>query len=238
MAALLLFLFVSSFSYAQAEDVAATLYDLQTNRAKKIFTLSVDLTFEGGHLRSTARYQTPEGELAVEEKGSIRGAKLLEYEIYRKQTNEKGRISIQGETISFEYEKDGVKKVASEKVRGETLSSANFNAYIQENWDSLVAGKELDIRYAVWDRLETVGFSLKKINEMQNEGERWLELRMKPSSFVIAALVDPIHLWYGLGDKKLKLMKGRVPPKILKEGRWRDLDAEVVYENGLKSVSK
>lgn len=238
MVALMLTLLISGFSYAQADGLSATLYDLKTNRTKKIFSLTVDLVSDGDLLRSTARYKNLEGGLAVEERGSVRGAKLLDYEIQRIQTNEKGRISIRGTTVSFEYEKDGVKKIASEKIRGDILSSANFNAYVRENWDSLVAGKSLDIRYAVWDRLETVGFSLKKINEIGNEGEKWIELRMKPSSFIIAALVDPIHLWYGVEDKKLKVMKGRVPPKIMKEGHWRDLDAEVVYEDSLKSVSK
>lgn len=217
----------------------ATLYDLKSNRQKSLFTLNVDLAPDAAGFRTQTEFRDGDGKLAVIEKGLIKGAEILSYEIEQKQTGETGRFSVKEGRIFFEYEgPGGKKKTADEKVGGFVLSTPNFNAFVEKNWDSLVSGKAHDVRFAVWDRLETVGFTLQKVDEKTLAGDRWIELRMKPTSFIISALVDPIHLWYSSSDKKLQVMKGRVAPKLHKDGKWKDLDAESVYTYDQKSVSK
>lgn len=228
-----------------AQDLSqAKVYDLKSERKKQLYTLQVQVTPKDDGTRTEAVYKDMDGREAVREEGVIQGAQLVSYQITQKQTQEKGRIFVEGDKIKFEYEgPQGKRKSAEEKLKNPTLCTANFNAFVRENWDELAAGKAIDVRFAVWDRLETVGFTLQGIGVQEHNGERWIELRMKPSSFLIAALVDPIHLWYGENDKNLMLMKGRIAPKLRQGKKWRDLDAEVVYsyatkvETG-KSVSK
>lgn len=226
------------FGFAQ-QTLNANLYDLKSNQQKKLFTLDIAVTpAEDGAFRTQAQYRDLDGKVAVTETGHIKDAEIQSYEIQQSQTGEVGRFRVENGKIFFEYEGKGKKKSSEEKVSGFVLSTSNFNAFVSKNWDRLNQGKAVDVRFAVWDRLETVGFTLEKRGAVEKDGEKWMELRMKPTSFVIAALVDPIHLWYSQTDKQLRLMKGRVAPKQMQSGKWKDLDAEVVYTKGQKSVSK
>lgn len=237
------FLWVLIFSYSFAQEkISAVLYDLNSNQTKKLYTLDIELTPKDSVTSSQVFYRDLDGKVVVHETGLFSGDELQEYTIERPQTNEKGRIQVREGRVFFEYEgADGKKKIDDEKLKGQVLCSTNFNAFVRKNWEQLSAGKAFSIRYAVWDRRETVGFTLEKMGESEHDGKKWLEIRMKPTSFVIAALVDPVHLWYSMDDKKLLLLKGRVPAKKQIDGHWKDLDAEVVYAANTKdqtAVSK
>lgn len=235
---LLVALLFPVFGFAQ-QTLNANLYDLKSNQQKKLFTLDIAVTpTDVGAFSTQAQYRDLEGKVAVTETGYVKEAEIQRYEIQQNQTGEVGRFRVENGRIYFEYEGKGKKKTSDEKVSGFVLSTSNFNAFVAKNWEPLSQGKALDVRFAVWDRLETVGFTLQKRGEMEKDGEKWMELRMKPTSFVIAALVDPIHLWYSHADKQLRLMKGRVAPKQLHNGKWKDLDAEVIYTKDQKTVSK
>jgi hypothetical protein len=221
------------------QKIAAQLYDLKSERKQKLYDLAVNFSPQGPEILVQGDFQGVDGKPAVTEKGVILGDKLIRYEIVRTQTNEKGRITVDGEQIQFEYEgADGKKKTSDEKAKGFILCSSNFAAFVKSHWEQFQKGESVSVRYAVWDRLETVGFTLRKVGEKELDGEKMMELQMKPTSFVIAALVDPVHFWYAEKDKNLRVMKGRVPVKQMKDGKWKDLDAEVVYTMVQSSVSK
>lgn len=221
------------------QKIAAQLYDLKSERKQKLYDLAVNFTPQGEETLVHGEFRDTEGKTAVTEVGVIRKDNLVRYEIVRSQTNEKGLIAVEGEKIKFEYEgADGKKKTAEEKAKGFILCSSNFAAFVKSHWEQFQKGESVSVRYAVWDRLETVGFTLRKVGEKEVDGEKTMELQMKPTSFVIAALVDPVHFWYAEKDKNLRVMKGRVPAKQLKDGKWKDLDAEVVYTMVQSSVSK
>lgn len=234
---LIILLFPLTLSAQQ--KIAAQLYDLKSERKQKLYDSTVNFSPQGDEILVQNEFRDTEGKVAVTEKGVVRGDKLVRYEIVRSQTNEKGRISIDGDTIQFEYEgADGKKKASEEKAKGFILCSSNFAAFVKSHWDQFQKGESVSVRYAVWDRLETVGFTLRKIGEKEINGEKTIELQMKPTSFVIAALVDPVHFWYAESDKNPRVMKGRVPPKQMKDGKWKDLDVETVYTQVQSSVSK
>ncbi|MFN7728679.1 MAG: hypothetical protein ACK5P7_05955 [Bdellovibrio sp.] len=68
-----------------------------------------------------------------------------------------------------------------------------------------------------------------KTGEEDVSGQKALVLRMKPSSFIIAALVKPIIFKYASDGSRLLEMNGRVAPKQKSGDSFKDLDAEVVY---------
>jgi hypothetical protein len=88
----------------------------------------------------------------------------------------------------------------------------------------LRAGASVPVRLAVLDRLETIGFDLTAVDAAPGT----TRVRMTPSSFVIAWVVDPITFTFD-ATGKLTQLEGRVPPKLLERGRLRDLDARVEY---------
>ena len=52
---------------------------------------------------------------------------------------------------------------------------------------------------------------------------------MKPSSFLVGMLVDPVYFTFESGTGKLVRLEGRVPPKVRAGKGWRDFDARVEY---------
>ena len=212
------------------ETVTATLYGIKTNPDKVLFTSAFQAKTEGSRIDSQVIYKDAQGQVAVTERAQLEGTQIVSYEMDRPQTQEKGAFQVKEGTIYFSYEgPDGKKKSNEEKLKGSLVSSANFNVFVLSKWDELATGKSVEVRFAVWDRLETVGFTLQKTGEPEKNGKKTMELRMKPTSFVIAALVDPVFFWYAIDSKKMQSMKGRVSPKIQENGKWKDLDATVVY---------
>jgi len=230
MKVLVLFSLLFGFTLAHAETVTGEVFEMKSNFSKKLFTMDIQVDTQDGMKKTLAVYKDLQGQPAVEEKGVVKGtAELVSFDVDQKQTGEKGRIEVQDDKVLFTYEKDGKKKTSDEKLKGPVVTPANFNFYIGDHWNEISVGKEIEIRFGVWFRLETVGFKIFKVGETQKDGRKLIQLRMKPSSFVIAAIVDPLNLWYTEDGKKLVELSGRVSPKIKKGDSWKDLDADVRY---------
>ncbi len=230
---MILFLTILFPMLAGAQTITeGTLFELKSNRANALFKSRIEVAENASKQETTSVVHTDlAGKVVVREEGLLQGAKLISYSIERSQTGEKGSIRVEDGKVYFEYEDSkGNKRKDSEKIKGQVVCSANFLPFVKEQWDRILTGQDVDVRFAVWDRLETVGFTIKKMGEQMYEGKKLIELRMKPTSFVIAALVDPLYFLVDAESKDLRLMKGRVPPKQLVGGSWKDLDAEVIYK--------
>lgn len=219
---------LSHFALAN-EHATAEVFEQKTNFGKKLFDMDIQVTDKDGVSNTVALYKDLNGQVAVEEKGIVKGDQMVSFDVDQRQTQEKGHIEIEGDKAVFTYEKDGKKKTSEEKIKGSFLTAANFNYFIATHWKELTSGETVEVRFAVWFRLETVGFKIFKTGEAERNGQKLVTLRMKPSSFVIAALVDPLNLSYSADGKHLMELSGRVAPKLLKNGSWKDLDADVRY---------
>lgn len=216
---------------AHAEIVTGEGYEQKTNFGKKLFDLDIKVDRANGLTRTTATYKDLKGQPTVEEKGVVKGDELISFDVDQMQIKEKGRIEVQGDKILFTYEKDGKKKTAEEKLKKPFLTPANFNLYVSNHWADFSSGKEVEVRFAVWFRLETVGFKIFKVGETLKGSQKLIQLRMKPSSFVIAALVDPLNLWYTEDGQKLIELSGRVSTMLPDGMGFKDLDADVRYNH-------
>ena len=227
------FLLLMLLAFSQslfAETVTADIFQQKTGFTKKLFYLDLASQEVDGQTRVLAVYKDLQGEVALTETGVFKKDLLISFEVDQKQTQEKGRIEVQGEKVLFTYEKDGKTKTAQEKLRQPLLTTANFSAFVKDHWREVTTESGVDVRFAVWFRLETVGFKIFKVKEVQKLGQTWVQLRMKPSSFVIAALVDPLDLWYSADSKQLMEMSGRVSPKLKTGSAFKDLDSDVRYK--------
>ncbi len=124
---------------------------------------------------------------------------------------------------------DGKVEKSDEKLAKTLVVPANFQKFVRDNWADLTSGKTVDFRYGVWFRKETVGFEIFKIKVAKVADQDAVVLKMKPSSFLISALVDPVIFTFALDGSKLLEMDGRVAPKQEVAGKFKDLDADVVY---------
>jgi hypothetical protein len=214
-------------------DHTGEIFEMGSKRAKKVYDYEHSTEDkEGGVQEVKGSFKDLKGELIFEEKALIKGSELIKDEIDQRQLKQKATIEKAGNEVVFTLtDSDGKTKTSKEKVKGSLVVPATFTAWVRENWDRLVKGETVEFRFAVWDRLETVGFEMTKVSEETVNEKKTFTFKMKASSFIIAALVDPILFTYSDKGERLLSYVGRVAPKIPKaKGGWGDLDAEIVYK--------
>lgn len=168
-----------------------------------------------------------DGSLAATETVTYDGGRVVKMELDHKQTGELGFFEIKGDKVYFSLTKDGKTKQADEALESNTVSTDETSPFIQKNWDALMKGETLNIRFPVISRLETVGFKFFK----DREDGKYVYVKMKPSSFVIAALVKPLTFKFEKeGEQRLIEVDGRVTPKRREGNSWKDLDAIFVMK--------
>lgn len=184
-------------------------------------------------------YTDPAGKPAARERVVYDRGRLISYELDEWQINARGRALIEdnarGEPrhIRFEYttgqREKARTKTARERYRGEVLVNDMIPDFIQSNWQKLEAGDKLKVRYIVVPRRETVGFTFSKVEETTWRSHPVVRIRMSPSSFFIAALVDPIYfLVEKEGEHRVLAYLGRTVLKTKKGNK--NLDALNVFE--------
>jgi hypothetical protein len=185
-----------------------------------------------GTRQSRMVYSYPNGEVAVIEEAKFDATGgLLYFERQQNQIGEKGHIRV-GSEIQFSYTRSGQdEKTDSEALAPNFLVGPMITAFVQKRWDQILSGDIIATRFGVLERLETVGFDYQKVREEKSGGTDIIVVRMKPSSFIIAALVDPLYFSFRKSDKRLLSIRGRVIPKIKEGGKFVDLDAELVFED-------
>lgn len=213
------------FTSTAAADYTGEIYEMGSNKTKKLFSIKVEQKVNGELEETLATVTGADGKVAIIEKTQVKGNEVVHFEIDQKQLETTATIDPGTEKILFTKTKDGKKKEDDEKRKDTFVITGNFQKFIASRWPDISAGKTVEFRYGVWDRMETVGFEIKKVAD---EG-KLVVLKMKPSSLIIAALVNPIEFKFSSDGKRLHEMKGRVGPKQMVGGKWKDLDAETVY---------
>lgn len=128
---------------------------------------------------------------------------------------------------------DGAKneKVIHDNAR--TVIDAGFDAYIQLNWDKLVAGKRLKFDFAMPNRLSSVQLELRQIKGSESPvyeagvGSEWIYFRITPAKMFISLFADPIHLAYDPNGKYLMRFHGR---SNIDDDRGGPQDVRIEYE--------
>lgn len=178
----------------------------------------------------TLEYKDLSGTVVHKETFILKGDQVIQADINQSQTKQTAHVEIKDGKVFFTKTKDSSTKNSDEKLSDTFVMSGNFQKFVQSKWKDLSEGKTIDFRYGVWDRLETVGFSLFKVSEEKVDNIDCLVLKMKPSSFIIAALVKPIYMKFSKDSMRMIELNGRVAPKLKDGDSWKDLDAEVVYK--------
>jgi len=213
---------------AQA-DYSGIMYEQGSNKQKVIYNFHATITDKDGKEQVRGVFTDLEGKEAVTDEMTLDGLNVIHDEIHQLQTNQSGIMEVKDGKIYFTKTKDGKTSTETEKLKDTFVVSGSFQKFIKAHWEPIAAGKTVAFRYGVWDRQETVGFEIFKIGEEKIGDKEAIVLKMKPSSFVIAALVNPIIFKYAADGSHLLEMNGRVPVKKKSGDSWKDLDAEVVY---------
>lgn len=110
---------------------------------------------------------------------------------------------------------------------------AGFDAYIQLNWDKLVAGKRLKFDFAMPTRLSSLQLEVRKIKGPESPvydadfGRDWIYFRITPAKTFISLFADPINLAYDPNGKYLMRFHGR---SNIDDDRGGPQDVRIEYE--------
>jgi hypothetical protein len=187
-------------------------------------------------------YSYPDGRLAARERVVYNGNDLRLYELVELQTGGFGRATIkpaqdnpQKQALYFAYSKDSASratpKQAVENLRADSLNNDIVGPFLIAHWNALMKGEEVNCRFIVVPRRETVGFRFVKESESQWQGKPIVILRMEPTSPVIRALISPLHFRIEKeGGHHVLEYSGRTTPKMKSGNKWEDLDAVTVFD--------
>jgi hypothetical protein len=104
-------------------------------------------------------------------------------------------------------------------------------AFIDSHWVALDKGSAVKFRYIVLSREETVGFKLLKEAETTWRGQSVVRIKMVPTSFIIAQLVDPlVFVVEKSGKHRILEYIGRTTPMVRNGNKWKELDAISVFD--------
>lgn len=217
------------FSLNASADYSGILYEQGSKKEKVLYKLESTSTMADGKETIKNVYKDNEGNVVIEQMVVVEGSKLVRDELTQHQTNQKGLIEIKDGKAFFTKEVDGKSTTKEEKLKDTFVVAATFQKFVKENWEAVSGGKEIEFRYGVWDRQETVGFEIFKTGTEKIGEQDVVVLKMKPSSFIISALVKPIIFKFAADGSHLVEMNGRAAPKRKDGSSWKDLDAEIVY---------
>jgi hypothetical protein len=197
---------------------------------------------DGTTIKVTCDYTYPDGTLAARDRIVYKGQQLVSYEEEEFQTGEKGVAVIRPDPknpgkqrIYFEYSigEGGVarKSTGTEPMESNTIVDDMLQGFMVSHWDGLQSGAPAKFRYIVLSRKETVGFELVKESEAMRDGKPVVRIKMAPSSFIIARLVDPLTFVVEKnGAHRILEYIGRVTPLVKQGTKWKDLDALTVFD--------
>jgi hypothetical protein len=204
------------------------MYALGTQQPTIIYHWEMDRDDANG--KWTSRYRTLAGTLAVQDEVLWSGGQLRRYSYQRYTINEQSSVEVQGGKLIFTRVMDGKKDQAEEDYKPNFTVGPTVIPYVQKNWSALVGGKSLPIRYGVLDRMETIGFDLKRDTGHQRSGPNSVVIRMRASSLFVRLAVDPIYFVLSNDGNTLYEIIGRSLPVERPNGKLRPVDGDLVVQ--------
>lgn len=209
----------------------AEVYDSDSNKQKLLYNYKSESESKGETIVVSNHFTYPDGKIASHEEITFeKDGHVSLYKQQQAQIGAEGTIEIAGGKAKFVYKKDGKEKTATEDAGSDFIVGSQIPLDLEANWEKILKGETLKRRLAVLERLETVGFQFSKEGETDLGGKKAIKVKMKPSSFLIAAIVSPLHFFMSADGKELLEIHGRTTVKKDKGGgKFGDLDAVIVY---------
>jgi hypothetical protein len=221
--------------------ITAGIYAAESSSAPLLFNFKRTITRDASTLKVLREYNYADGKPAAREHVVYENDAPAFYQLEELQTGDIGSATIKRDPtnpnkgrITFQYIKDASRhptvSTRTEVLQPDTLINDTVGMFLASHWDSLVRGEKVGCRYIVLGRRETVGFTFRKESETQWRGRDVIVLKMEPTSFLIAALVDPLHFLVEKAPPHRVLQyTGPTAPKLGHPGHWSDLAAVTIF---------
>ncbi len=218
------------------ENTKGTIY-YPEDSALTPFSYQYEKTLVGAKTVGKTKYFDDKGQVVVEEETHYEDGKFRLYKQEMRQTDEGGTIEIKGNKIVYDF-RSGAKTYKEETDLEERIMVPDMvvDTY-RESWDELMKDESVYVRFLLLERQESIGFKFFKERDLEYAGKPAVELILKPSSFIIAALAPKIRLIVEKNPPhRLFEMRGRLPVRVAKKnpptkrGDWRAIDGRLVME--------
>ena len=232
----------AAIAYEEPKLLVGNIFPLGAEPKKPLFKSQRTATRDGANVKVVCEYTATGGAAVARDRITYGAGKLVSFASDEFQTGEKGAAVLRADpshpgqrTIFFEFTAapgaNAKKSAESERADMETLVDDMIPDFIVAHWDALAAGAPAKFRYIVLSRAETVGFKLSKESETTRQGKPVLRIKMEPTSFIIAKLVDPLYFIVEKGaPHRILQYLGRTTPVIKNGSKWKELDADTVFE--------
>jgi hypothetical protein len=235
--AILLFALLSlPASEAATRITGRVFYDKLDPKAPSFFFHSSDAT-KDGQRRVLSIYTDKDGKELVREENTFEAGKLIKSVYKQSQVNESGEVSIKDGKVNFTFNDHNGTETDSEDVEPNMVLGSMIGDHVLQNWDELMKGETIYVRYMAIERCDTIGFKFFKDKERTVDGKTLVDFKMKPSSFIIAALVDPIRLTVTKDPpRRIAEVEGRTPIRWprkeppQKRDDWKAIDARIEFD--------
>lgn len=227
------FLLITSGAQADTEVRGRVFYEKLSADTPSFFFHSTDTLKDGKRLVVTV-YTDKEGKELAREENTLEDGKLLRSFYKQSQVNEQGEVELKDGKARFTFTDADGTETDSEDIVPNMILGSMINEHLFTNWDALMKGESVRVRYLAIERCETIGFKFFKDVEHVVAGKPVVDILMKPSSFIIAAIVDPIRFTITKDlPHRLVTVVGRTPirwpknqpPQNRKD--WKAIDARI-----------
>ena len=236
--------------YAEPARLVGNILSLAPQPGKLLFRSERRGTKHDSAVEVTCDYTYPDNSLAARDRIIYHAGQLISFDEELLQTGEKGSAVIRPDPkspgqrrIYFEYTtgQGGEKRESygSEALENDTLVDDMIPDFIVSHWTALDSGSAARFRYIVLSRKETVGFKLVKDIETVWNGKKAVRFKMAPTSFIIAQLVDPLFFVVEKNSPhRILEYTGRTTPLVRDGNKWKELDAQCVFDWPAETASK
>ncbi len=217
----------------------AEVRSLDNKDSKPLFYLSINESVENEIRKVKAEFKNDKKEIALIEEATIndKTADITDYKIIQNQTHEKCFIEVTSDKIKIKYEAEG-KPVVEKNINKPDLlvAPANFEKWLEVNFEKLKKEKAVRIHFLVWERFETIDFKITYLGESVLNGQKVHKFKMNIDNLFLSAFITPIFIWKSEDMTKMIRYEGRIAVKQVKGPKLENLDAEVLYNQSLKAA--
>jgi hypothetical protein len=165
----------------------------------------------GEYVKGKVEYRDAEGELIAVKELSFSSMQTLPelrfddlrtrngFETKNELAEKKSRVRL----VSQEGSSIEINSVEIDKP-GRSVVDAGFDLFVLNNWEALLKGEKVRLDFLALTRASFYGFYLKT----QSVADEQVVIELKPSSFFLNMLIDPIVLTYDLKTKRLLRFQG------------------------------
>jgi hypothetical protein len=215
-----------------AEVRTARFFPIGKTSGEPLFTQETKVdTSPLGQTTWSSEIKDAKGILVMTEKATVQNDRTTHQYVEQLQIGEAYELNVEGDQATFRTFKikDGKTGPAESTkpvtIKDNFVTSPATEFYLQKRWSDILAGAIVPVEFGIFELSRTIGFEFKKLSETEDR----VELRMKPSNFFVSMVASPMIMEFDKKAKKMVHFKGRTPVREMIGGKWKAIDAEIIY---------